>query len=168
MRRNETCCGFGHLWANGFCASMPTAPPHTHLVLSLRRGHTQPLKNLILPIPICLRVHSSFSDSAPTTLISPLCISPESRKAQSLHSGRVRDTLILVTLGQHNAHSTMNSQGQNHSGVIKNINVAYQAVTEKNYKAARQEGDAGAGNCLFFPESSSTGLEPRTEHCFLI
>lgn len=46
-------------------------------------------------------------------------------------------------------HSTMNSQGQNHSGVIKNINVAYQAATERNYKAARQEGDAGAGNCLF-------------------
>lgn len=44
----------------------------------------------------------------------------------------------------------MNSQGQNHSGIIKNINVAYQAATEKNYKAARQEGDAGAGNCLFF------------------
>lgn len=31
----------------------------------------------------------------------------------------------------HSAHSTMNSQGQNHSGVIKNINVAYQAAGEK-------------------------------------
>lgn len=161
--------GLGTCGRMGSCACMPTAP-HTHLVLSWRRGHTQPLKNFILPIPMCLRVHSSFSDSAPTTLISPLCLSPESRKPQSLHSGRVRDTLILVTLGQHNAHSTMNSQGQNHSGIIKNINVAYQAATEKNYKAARQEGDAGAGNCLFFffPESSSTGLEPCTEHCFLI
>lgn len=45
----------------------------------------------------------------------------------------------------------MNSQGQNHSGVIKNINVAYQAAGGKNYKAARREGDGGASNCLRLP-----------------
>lgn len=68
----------------------------------------------------------------------------------------------------HGAHSAMNSQGQNHSGVIKNINVAYQAAGEKIIRQPDEREMEGLVIVFVFPESSSTGLEPHTEHCFLI
>lgn len=68
----------------------------------------------------------------------------------------------------HGAHCAMNSQGQNHSGVIKNINVAYQAAGEKIIRQPDERETEGPVIVFVFPESSSTGLEPHTEHCFLI
>lgn len=68
----------------------------------------------------------------------------------------------------HGTHSAMNSQGQNHSGVIKNINVAYQAAGEKIIRQPDEREMEGPVIVFVFPESSSTGLEPHTEHCFLI
>lgn len=62
----------------------------------------------------------------------------------------------------------MNSQGQNHSGVIKNINVAYQAAGEKIIRQPDERETEGPVIVFVFPESSSMGLEPHTEHCFLI
>lgn len=59
----------------------------------------------------------------------------------------------------------MNSQGQNHSGVIKNINVAYQAAGEKIIRQPfEREMQELAITSL--PESSSTGLE-RTQNIAL-
>lgn len=68
----------------------------------------------------------------------------------------------------HGAHSAMNSQGQNHSGVIKNINVAYQAAGGKIIRQPDERETEGLVIVFVFPESSSMGLELHTEHCFLI
>lgn len=53
----------------------------------------------------------------------------------------------------------MISQGQNHSGVIKNINVAYQAAGGKIIRQP-DEREMQELAITFLPESSSTGLEP--------
>ena len=51
---------------------------------------------------------------------------------------------------------------------IKNINVAYQAAGEKIIRQPDEREMEGPVIVFVFPESSSTGLEPHTEHCFLI
>lgn len=72
------------------------------------------------------------------------------------------------TGASHGAHSAMNSQGQNHSDVIKNINVAYQAAGGKIIRQPDERETEGPVIVFVFPESSSMGLELHTEHCFLI
>lgn len=144
-------------------------PTSKHLIPTLIPGSNLQRQNSPLPFPSpCAPLSPPAFETCPQTLwVQPPTPSPVWRRhrATCLQTTETNANHAGASRG---AHSAMNSQGQNHSGVIKNINVAYQAAGEKIIRQPDERETEGPVIVFVFPESSSTGLEPHTEHCFLI
>lgn len=127
------------------------SPSRTPSLHNRRRKTSQPLKHLIPPFILLGKSEKSktipFLSLSPSASLFTLVFEifplkllgaatphtfPSIGEAPGTASPLQKTETNANHIGaSHGAHSAMNSQGQNHSGVIKNINVAYQAAGKK-------------------------------------